>query len=160
MSGDLRRKFPITALLSATLLSATVGASPLAAERRNPFAYTMKMTPEEGQIDPAIEKHYTVEFDRCQKAAVITRENAACFDAEFTRQDTALNRIWKETNRRLKAAAHGPLLAAQRKWISERDPFCRSIADGFKGGTIAPVVYSNCRVEQTIRRTIWLEGLH
>jgi hypothetical protein len=51
------------------------------------------------------------------------------------------------------------LLNAQRKWIAARDPFCKAIADGFKGGTIAPVVYSDCRVEQTIRRTIWLEGL-
>lgn len=160
MSGDTRPKPAIATLLSAILLSVTVGASPLEAARRDPFAYAMKMTPEEGQTDPAIERHYTAQFSRCQKAAVTTREEAACFESEFRRQDAALNRAWKETNRRLKAAAHGPLLAAQRKWISERDPFCKSIADGFKGGTIAPVVYSNCRVEQTIRRTMWLEGLH
>jgi len=145
-------------LLSATLLSVVPGA-PLAAKRANPFAYTMHMTPEDGQTDPVIEKRYTARFGRCQKAAVITRENAACFEAELARQDAVLNRTWKTTNTRLKAAVRGPLLAAQRKWVSERDPFCKSIADGFKGGTIAPVVYSDCRVEQTIRRTLWLEGL-
>ena len=149
----MRAGTPLAMLLSATLLGA-----PLAARRANPFAYTMHMTPEDAQADPVIEKRYTARFAKCQKVAVTTRENAACFEAEFARQDAVLNRVWKATNRRFKAE-RGRLLAAQRKWISECDPFCKSIADGFEGGTIAPVVYSNCRVEQTIRRTLWLEGL-
>jgi uncharacterized protein YecT (DUF1311 family) len=37
--------------------------------------------------------------------------------------------------------------------------FCKSKAAEFSGGTIAPVVYLDCRVEQTIRRTMWLSAL-
>ena len=131
---------------------------PTDAQRSDPFEYKLEVTPEEGPVDPAIEGRYTKEFDDCQKRAQITQENAACLEAEFIRQDAALNKAWKAALGRLPAATHTPLLTAQRKWIAARDPFCRADADG--GGTIAPVVYVDCRVELTIRRTIWLEHLH
>jgi uncharacterized protein YecT (DUF1311 family) len=54
---------------------------------------------------------------------------------------------------------HEPLRQAQRNWISSRDPFCKNVAGSFDGGTIAPVAYTYCRAELTIRRTIWLEHL-
>jgi uncharacterized protein YecT (DUF1311 family) len=61
---------------------------------------------------------------------------------------------------RLPAATHAGLLAAQRKWLAARDPFCIADVEGFGSGTIAPVAYVDCRVELTIRRTMWLEQLH
>jgi uncharacterized protein YecT (DUF1311 family) len=123
------------------------------------FPYKLEVTPEAGQVDPVIEKRFTPQFDSCQKHAVVTYEHAACFEAEFARQDAALNLAWKTTFHRVPAAQRVALLNAQRKWIAERDPFCKTDADGFKGGTITPIVYSDCRVELTIRRTIWLEAL-
>ena len=123
------------------------------------FAYRLEMTPEEGPLDPAVQGRYTSRFANCQKHAVIEQENAACFDAEFTRQDVALNRVWRAALHRQSLSERRPLLTAQRKWIKERDPFCKNVADGFSGGTIMPVVYANCRAEQTIRRTMWLESL-
>ena len=123
------------------------------------FAYRLEMTPEDGPLDPAVQRRYTPRFANCQKHAVKEQENTACFAAEFIRQDVALNRAWKATLHRQSLSGRRPLLTAQRKWIKDRDPFCKSIADSFNGGTIAPVVYANCRVEQTIRRTMWLEIL-
>jgi uncharacterized protein YecT (DUF1311 family) len=123
------------------------------------FAYTMEVTPEEGPLDPAIERRYTPQFQACQERATVTSENANCFEAEFARQDAVLNRIWRTTLARLPANQHQPLRAAQRKWITARDRFCKSDVEGFDNGTIAPVAYSDCRVELTIRRTMWLERL-
>ena len=127
-------------------------------QKSDPFEYKLEVTPEEGPVDPAIESRYTTLFADCQKQAQVTQENAACLEAEFARQDTALNKAWKDALGRLPAAMHTPLLKAQRKWIAARDPFCQTHSDG--GGTIAPVEYVDCRVELTIRRTIWLEHLH
>ena len=143
----------------ATSMLVFFAAAALRAEQPAPFAYAMQMTPEDGPTDPAIEKRYTAKFTSCQKIAVTTQDSAACYDNEFTRQDAVLNRAWRTTIGRFSKNMRGPLLAAQRKWISDRDPFCKSIADGFKGGTIMPIIYSDCRVEQTIRRTMWLEKL-
>ena len=134
---------------------------PKAAIARQPdrFAYKFAMTPEEGPTDPAIDKRYSSEFTACQKRAISTTANVECFDGEFIRQDKVLNRVWKVTLGGMPGASHGPLLHAQRRWIAARDPFCRKQAAEFEGGTIAPVVYANCRVEQTIRRAMWLEKL-
>jgi uncharacterized protein YecT (DUF1311 family) len=125
----------------------------------HPFEYKLEVTPEEGPLDPLVERRYTPKFAECQNRAQITSDNAACFEAEFRRQDARLNQAWGATLARLPTTVHGSLLTAQRQWIAERDPFCRKDSDGFAGGTIAPVVYVSCRVELTIRRTMWLESL-
>jgi uncharacterized protein YecT (DUF1311 family) len=125
----------------------------------DPFAYKFEMTPEEGPVDPGIEKHYTAAFDRCQKIAISAQANVTCFEDEFARQDKTLNRIWLATFARITPNIRGRLRAAQRRWAARRDPFCKSKSDQFEGGTIEPIVYVDCRVEQTIRRTIWLGAL-
>jgi uncharacterized protein YecT (DUF1311 family) len=146
-------------VLLAAALPATLGATAAPAQQRDPYAYRLYVTPEDGQTDPAVQGRYTRQFDACQKRAEVTYENANCFEAEFARQDAILNRTWHSVFPRIPVARRTPLLAAQRKWIAARDPFCRRIYDSFGGGTIAPVAYAACRVELTIRRTLWLERL-
>jgi len=144
--------------LSAVALMTLLGASPRAFAA-NPFDYKLEVTPEEGPIDPAIDERYTPEWAGCQKRARTTSDNAACFEAEFRRQDSQLNKTWRATLKRLPSTLHKSLLMVQRQWVADRDPFCRKDADGFAGGTIEPVIYVDCLVELTIRRTIWLEHL-
>jgi uncharacterized protein YecT (DUF1311 family) len=144
--------------LSAPLASIAFTAS-LQAAPTDPFAYTMQITPEDGSVPPAVEQRYTKAWAACQQKAETTPDNAQCFVAEFARQDAALNRTWKATLARLPVVEHEPLTIAQRKWVADRDPFCTAQSDQFSGGTIAPVVYVDCRVELTIRRAIWLEQL-
>lgn len=132
---------------------------PIHARESDRFAYKFEMTPEEGPLNSAVQKRYTTAFDACQKRAVITQENVACFNDEFTRQDKTLNRVWRVVLTPIPPEGRGSLVAAQHQWVAKRDPFCMSWSDKFRGGTIAPVINANCRVEQTIRRTMWLERL-
>ena len=132
---------------------------PTVARATGSFDYKMQVTPEEGPLNPKVESRYTAAFSQCQKRVQVTSENAACFEAELQRQDAQLNKAWRSTLPRFSPEMRRSLLEAQRKWIRERDPFCMKNSDGFSGGTIAPVVYVSCRVELTIRRTIWLEQL-
>lgn len=139
------------------LTAPTLEASAATRDAPSRFSYKFKMTPEEGPLDPTIERRYTPDWASCQKRAQREAENTACFEAEFIRQDAALNRAWKAALRSVPPSEHAALREAQRKWIREREPFCRKVSDSFAGGSIVPVVYADCRVEQTIRRTIWLE---
>jgi uncharacterized protein YecT (DUF1311 family) len=149
--------YPVgAALLVVATLCAGLPGHARAASR---FDYKMAVTPEEGPVDPKIDGRYTASLRACQKRAKVTSQNADCFEAEFRRQDAKLNETWRTTLPRFAAASRQSLLAAQRKWVKERDPFCMKDADGFSGGTIVPVAYSYCRVELTIRRAIWLEEL-
>lgn len=140
-------------------LAAATLALPALAEVSSPFAYRMVMTPEEGPLDPAVEGRYTSAFAACQNTAQTTSDNAACFVDEFSRQDKALNKAWQSVFPSIPAQQRPLLRSAQRRWIAERDPFCRKQSNGFSGGTIVPVIYVSCRAEQTIRRTLWLEKL-
>ena len=153
VAGDVRR------LALYALIGACYATGPAIAGMPDPFAYKFENTPIEGPLNPAVEKRYSPQFKACQEKAVATPDIADCFSLEFSRQDTALNKAWPITRGRLKADRQAALLAAQRKWIAGRDPFCKTVAGGFKGGTIMPIAYADCRVEQTIRRTLWLEKL-
>lgn len=147
----------VSALLM--LSAALAAAAPVHAAPKAPFVYRLQVTPESGSVPPAVQHRYTAALADCQQHAESTPENAQCFVAEFARQDAVLNRTWKTTLARVPADEHAPLIAAQRKWVAARDPFCTAQSDQFSGGTIAPVIYVDCRVELTIRRTIWLEQL-
>ena len=124
-----------------------------------PYAYRMVVTPEEGPVDPAVEARYSSAFAACQQASRITADNVRCYADEFPRQDTALNQVWPAALARVGAVRQAALRAAQRRWIAARDPFCDRLAGEFAQGSIMPVVLASCRVELTIRRTMWLEGL-
>lgn len=134
-------------------------SSPLLARTADPYAYELQITPMEGPLNPQVERRYTADFNSCQKRAVSTPQNEACLEAEFDRQDAALNHAWKAVMARVPASRRKALVAAERKWSQQRDPFCRSNANSL-GGTIGPVAYLSCRTELTIRRAIWLEKLH
>ena len=128
-----------------------------AAEARPLPAWQMVMTREEGPVDPQVQARYTRAHSACQSRAVTTDDNARCFMAEFPRQDGALNAVWRKALAAIPSADKPGLLAAQRQWIAARDPFCRKVTDAFAGGSIQPIIWHNCRAEQTIRRTLWLE---
>ncbi|MBV9511958.1 MAG: DUF1311 domain-containing protein [Caulobacteraceae bacterium] len=138
---------------------AVAGAGSAHAASHDPFAYTMRITPEHGSVDPVIDHRYTAAFAARQQHAQTTPDNAQCFVAEFTRQDAVLNRDWKASLARLPASEQPALITAQRRWVVARDPFCKARSDDYSGGTIAPIIYVDCRVELTIRRSLWLEHL-
>jgi len=143
----MRRLLGLAALLAAT---SAIAALP-------PFR--MVMTPEEGPLDPAVERRYTPALKACQDQAATTDDNARCYQAEAARQDAALNRTWRALQPGLPAPRKGELLASQRRWLAARDPFCTKVADEFTGGTIHSLIWFNCQAEQAIRRTMWLERL-
>jgi len=124
-----------------------------------PYAYTLEITPVQGPVVPAVEARYSRAVAACKARAQVTNETALCFVAEFRRQDAALNRQWAATLARIPAAQRPALRAAQRAWVGQRDPFCEGVYKSFDGGTFAPIAYADCRVELTIRRSMWLEKL-
>lgn len=146
----------IKGLVWAALVAMAAGTASAASD---PYASKLEVTPEEGPVDLAIEGRKTLEYGTCAQGGATTSDAAQCLEAEFARQDKALGLAWKAAFARTKGPKHAALLTAQRQWIARRDPFCRKLSDEYSGGTIAPVIWSSCRVETTIRRTMWLEKL-
>src|SRR5438270_5935558 len=120
----MRQDFRIQSMILPAALFWLIIGMPVGAKQLDPFPYTFVMTPEEGPIDPKIERRHTVAFNQCQKRAVSTQANEGCFAAEFLRQDNALNHTWHMAFARTPPRLRKTLIAAQRKWVAERDHFC------------------------------------
>ena len=109
---------------------------------------------------PQIEARYTADYRNClSDPALNTISQDQCNAAEISRQDAALNATWKATLARLAPARVAELRQAERHWIAARKGYCDRAAKEGEGGTIATLLYGQCMIDETIRRTLWLERL-
>ncbi len=76
---------------------------------------------------------------------------------DFQKADVKLNAVYKKVMAwQIDAAGREKLKKAERLWVQFRDAECESEADEARGGTIAPMVYSNCGERLTLERTAQL----
>ena len=95
-----------------------------------------------------------------------------CAGMDFERADERLNAQWRETVDRMKALDAGidraedsqpghyeTLLAGQRAWLAFRDAQCRSEGFMARGGSMQPMLVSQCKTYLTELRTEQLRVL-
>ena len=79
-------------------------------------------------------------------------ELGECASIEAKKADAALNAVYRKLEKTPE------LVAAQRSWIAYRDAECKYQYSRYEGGTIAPMIYSNCVTQLTTQRTELLES--
>ena len=69
-----------------------------------------------------------------------------CAGQEFKSTDKELNVVYQQITGRLKDNPDRKklLVGAQRAWIGFRDTECKFSASGVEGGSVHPLIYSNC----------------
>lgn len=92
-----------------------------------------------------------------------------CANLDFQAADKALNEQYRETRNTMRVwdsdlgeggeGAEKALLKAQRAWIDYRDGHCQAVGFQVRGGSIAPLVVSNCLAALTRTRTAELKQL-
>ena len=95
-----------------------------------------------------------------------------CFYRSYERADAEMNAQWKITAAAMKQADRDldrtydkepgyfdTLLAAQRAWITYRDQHCLGESFEARGGSMAPMLNSTCRITLTQERTRQLKAL-
>lgn len=82
----------------------------------------------------------------CANAAT-QMEMDACAGQSYKKSDAELNAVYKEVRGRLQddADARNLLLAAQRAWLAFRDSECAFSASGTTGGSVYPMVVTQCK---------------
>lgn len=148
----------MTYLLGILLSASLIIGDQQGASSPGIFAYSIEKTSEQGPVDPAVTSRYTQRFHACTSGRSATSDLVPCFEQEFIRQDTLLNRAWQIVMHRVPASRRRALRAAERQWIVARDPFCERFVGGLRGSLVS-VACLDCRIELTIRRTLWLERL-
>jgi uncharacterized protein YecT (DUF1311 family) len=74
----------------------------------------------------------------------------ACADAAYKKDDAAMNQVYDQLTARLTdTQVKAQLVDAERAWIAYRDKFCAFQASGTAGGSIHPLIVSQCLDEKT-----------
>ena len=74
-----------------------------------------------------------------------------CAAQQHAAADTELNALYQQISTRLKGQPDRKklLVETQRAWIAFRDAECTFSASGVEGGSLFPLVYSNCTTDLT-----------
>ncbi|MHC8306637.1 lysozyme inhibitor LprI family protein [Pseudomonas sp. PB3P13] len=74
--------------------------------------------------------------------------------------DRELNALYQQITARLKGSPDNKkrLVGAQRAWIAFRDAECKFSASGGAGGSVYPLIYSNCLTNLTKARVETFKG--
>ena len=77
-----------------------------------------------------------------------------CAAQQHAAADKELNTLYQQINTRLKGQPDRKklLVGTQRAWIAFRDAECTFSASGVEGGSLYPLVYSNCTTDLTKAR--------
>ena len=76
-----------------------------------------------------------------------------CASIAYQNADRKLNQVYRQLLPKLSAARKQKLISAQQAWIKFRDSSCEFERTAFEGGSIAPMIYSNCLAAVTEQRT-------
>ena len=110
----------------------------------------------------AVEKRYSAAYNSCMNsgdaAHGVTSGIMDCNGAEIDLQDARLNQAYKMVMSRLDDQQKTVLRTSERNWIKSRDAACKKSVGDEEGGTLGTVMYSNCILDETISRTIYLEN--
>ena len=106
-------------------------------------------------MDATVEKRFTAEFDKCVREPELDPlAKGNCIIQERSRQDRALNIAYRQALQRLTLDRRLALRDAERAWIKQVSIYCALPAFQTADGTD-----SGCMINETIRRTLWLEKL-
>ncbi len=96
-------------------------------------------------------------------------EMTMCAGQDYAKADAELNTVYRQARAAMKSydtnlppgqrGAAEALLAAQRAWIPFRDAACKAEGYPFEGGSIQPMIVSECLARLTRRRTEDLRAL-
>lgn len=127
-----------------------------------PAAFVFGIASAHAAAKSPVEQRYTPTYNRClntgEAAQGATFAVVECNTNETRIQDGRLNQAYKMVMTRLPANRQEQLRQSERNWIKARDAQCSKQAreDG-GGGTMGEEIYSGCILDETIKRTMFLE---
>ena len=96
--------------------------------------------------------------DDCSNANTQTEMNQ-CAAAQYQAADKKLNETWEQALKRASGKPLELLKKAQQAWISLRDADCAFLASGAEGGSMQPMLISQCMTDKSVEREAFLASL-
>ena len=73
-------------------------------------------------------------------------------NANFKKADTELNKVYSQLMKMLEQNEKQLLISSEKDWLKFRDSHCKFEEAQYEGGSIQPLIYSNCLEEMTRKR--------
>lgn len=86
-------------------------------------------------------------------------EMNTCAAAQFQTADKKLNETYQNALKRAEPPQRDLLKKAQIAWIALRDADCALVSSGTEGGSIQPMIASQCMTDKTDEREAFLASL-
>ncbi|EQA6238484.1 lysozyme inhibitor LprI family protein [Enterobacter ludwigii] len=86
-------------------------------------------------------------------------EMNTCTAQQYQAADKKLNQTYQAAIKRAEAPQRELLKKAQQAWIALRDADCNFIGSGTEGGSVQPMIISQCLNEKTVEREAFLASL-
>ncbi|MDM2968899.1 MULTISPECIES: lysozyme inhibitor LprI family protein [unclassified Citrobacter] len=96
--------------------------------------------------------------DDCANASTQMEMNT-CAAAQFQTADKKLNETYQNALKRAEPPQRDLLKKAQIAWIALRDADCALVSSGTEGGSIQPMIASQCMTDKTDEREAFLASL-
>ncbi|MEG4679493.1 lysozyme inhibitor LprI family protein [Enterobacter cloacae] len=96
--------------------------------------------------------------DECDKATTQLELNT-CSAQQYQAADKKLNQTYQAAIKRAAAPQRDLLKKAQQAWIALRDADCNFVGSGTEGGSVQPMIISQCLTEKTVEREAFLASL-
>lgn len=126
----------------------------------------------------AAARQSTPTHNPCEEKPISQRQMDDCAAFEYKKADAHLNKVYRKAVQymtedlaraqkqgdqkqiKYEETAIASLKEAERTWISYRDIQCRAAAQQYDGGSIAPMIYSQCLTTVTEHRTADLKSIY
>ncbi|MFH7905952.1 lysozyme inhibitor LprI family protein [Enterobacter cloacae] len=96
--------------------------------------------------------------DECDNVTTQLELNT-CSAQQYQAADKKLNQTYQSAIKRAAAPQRDLLKKAQQAWIALRDADCNFIGSGTEGGSVQPMIISQCLTEKTVEREAFLASL-
>jgi len=96
--------------------------------------------------------------DECDNATTQLELNT-CSAQQYQAADKKLNQTYQSAIKRAAAPQRDLLKKARQAWIALRDADCNFIGSGTEGGSVQPMIISQCLTEKTVEREAFLASL-
>jgi uncharacterized protein YecT (DUF1311 family) len=127
---------------------------------------------------PAVAQQAVPTQNPCEEKPISQRQMDDCAGFQYKGADAHLNKVYhkamqymtddlaraqKEGDQKqikYEETAMASLREAERTWISYRDIQCKAAAQQYEGGSMAPMIYSQCLTTLTEHRTADLKSIY
>ena len=111
--------------------------------------------------EPNLDRYYSKTYTACMdQASGMTMSMRGCISDEYDLWDRSLNTAYQALIASRAPAAKIELRDDERAWLKRTDHKCDRAGDDEAGGTLQQVEIDQCNLEERVKRTLYLRGLH